>query len=348
MMFARIAAAGVALCTLAWSAPQLTIISDVLFKADGTRFNGIAQIVWMNFESGNATNIAAQSRNVRIIDGNLFVRLTPTTNAVPNAFYKVKYNSDGRVQFQETWAVPPATSRLRVRDVRTTDPQLPGGVGAVTQIQESDVIGLVEDLAARPIKSPTYVNERAVWVNSLGELETVAGNVADCVHVDGTAGPCGASVDFIDAETPTGTVNGANTAFTLAQAPSPALSLSLFRNGVLLKPSTDFSLTGSAVTFTGPAIPQTWDQLIAYYRRPSTTATVPLFVDGQSPSGAVDGSNAAFTLSNSPAPASSLQVFRNGLLQKLSVDYSFSGVTIQFTTGSIPQPGDTLLVSYRR
>lgn len=347
-MFARIVAAGVALCTLAWSTPQLTTISDVLFKADGTRFNGIAQIAWMNFESGNATNIAAQSRTVRIIDGNLFVRLTPTTNAVPNAFYKVKYNSDGRVQFQETWVVPPATATLRVRDVRSTDPQLPGGVGAVTEIQESDVIGLEADLAARAVKSPTYVNDRVVWVNDLGELETVSGNVADCVRVDGTAGSCGASVDFIDAETPAGTINGSNAAFTLAQAPSPALSLSLFRNGALLKPSTEYTLSGTAVTFVSPVIPQTGDRLIAYYRRPSTTATVPLFVDEQSPSGAVDGSNSSFTLSNPPAPASSLQIFRNGLLQKLSIDYAFSGVTIQFATGSIPQPGDTLLVSYRR
>ena len=159
-MFARIVAAGVALCTLAWSAPQLTTITDVLFKADGTRFNGLAQIVWTNFESGNATNIAAQSRTVRIIDGNLYVRLTPTTNAVPNAYYKVKYNSDGRVQFQEIWVVPPATTTLRVRDVRSTDPQLPGGVGAVTQINESDVIGLEADLDARAVKSPTYVNDR--------------------------------------------------------------------------------------------------------------------------------------------------------------------------------------------
>ena len=136
---------------LSWAQPGLTTISDVLFKADGTRFNGLAQITWMTFESSNGSYIAQQSKTIRIIDGNLFAQLTPTTNAVPQSVYSVKYSSDGRIQFLETWAVPPSTVKLRVRDVRTTDPAFPGsggGIGQVTQIQESDVVGLVADLAA--------------------------------------------------------------------------------------------------------------------------------------------------------------------------------------------------------
>jgi hypothetical protein len=43
----------------------------------------------------------------------------------------------------------------------------------------------------------------------------------------------------------------------------------------------------------------------------------------------------------------SLSVYRNGVLQKASVDYSATGNTIQFVTASTPQPGDTLLASYR-
>src|SRR5437773_9874654 len=152
-MFARKLIHGGALCALfsaiAWSQPALTTISDVLFKADGTRFNGLAQFTWVSFESGNGSNVAAQMKTIRIIDGNLFVQLTPTTNAVPQAVYAVKYSSDGKIQFQETWAVPPSTAKLRVRDVRVTDPLFPsgGGIGQVTQIQESDVIGLVADLS---------------------------------------------------------------------------------------------------------------------------------------------------------------------------------------------------------
>jgi hypothetical protein len=52
----------------------------------------------------------------------------------------------------------------------------------------------------------------------------------------------------------------------LAFAPSPAASLELYRNGVLLKQSVDYSLSGTSVTFLSGAIPQTGDLLTADYR----------------------------------------------------------------------------------
>src|SRR6266567_5487146 len=164
--FVRCGAAYALFSVIAWAQPSLTTISDVLFKADGTRFNGLVQFNWVSFESGNGSNIAQQSTTVRIIDGNLFVQLTPTTDAVPAAQYLVKYSSDGKIQFEETWAVPPASTTLRVRDVRTTQPVFPpgGGAGGITQIQESDVIGLVADLAIRAQKGPGFTNSRAAVI----------------------------------------------------------------------------------------------------------------------------------------------------------------------------------------
>src|SRR6266850_1553785 len=166
-MFARKFIRCGAVCALfsaiAWAQPNLTTISDVLFKADGTRFNGLAQFMWVSFESSNGSNIAQQAKTVRIIDGNLFVQLTPTTDAVPAAHYLVKYSSDGKIQFQETWAVPSSTAALRVRDVRTSQPIFPpggGGAGGLTQIFESDVSGLVQDLAARAVKGPGFTISR--------------------------------------------------------------------------------------------------------------------------------------------------------------------------------------------
>jgi hypothetical protein len=70
-------------------------------------------------------------------------------------------------------------------------------------------------------------------------------------------------------------------------------------------------------------------------------------VDGEVPGGTLDGSNATFTLANTPNPASSLALFRNGLLQKQSGDYTLSANSISFQTGAVPQPGDALLASYR-
>jgi len=257
---------------MAWSQPTLTTISDVLFKADGTRFNGLANFTWISFESGNGSNIAQQMKTVRIIDGNLFVQLTPTTDAVPAAQYLVKYSSDGKIQFEENWAVPASTTTLRVRDVRTSQPIFPtgGGAGGVTAIQESDVTGLVQDLVARAVKGPGYANSRTAVINDTGGLDGAAGNPSDCVRVDGTAGPCGSgggSVGFVDEEVPSGAVDGSNVAFSISSAPSPVSSLHLFRNGLLQKVGFDYTLSGTSITFVSAATPQPGDTVLASYRR---------------------------------------------------------------------------------
>lgn len=81
----------------------------------------------------------------------------------------------------------------------------------------------------------------------------------------GTAG--GFVPNFADNETPTGTVNGINTVFTLAHTPNPAASLDLFKNGQLLIASgVDFTLATATVTFTAGSIPQTGDAIICSYR----------------------------------------------------------------------------------
>ena len=43
------------------AAPALTTIQDVLFKADGSKFNGILQITWTSFRAGDASNIQPRS-----------------------------------------------------------------------------------------------------------------------------------------------------------------------------------------------------------------------------------------------------------------------------------------------
>ncbi len=73
-----------------------------------------------------------------------------------------------------------------------------------------------------------------------------------------------------------------------------------------------------------------------------------MFTDAEVPGGVVDGANATFTLANTPSPAGSLVLYRNGIAQKVAVDYTLTGATVQFLTGAIPQPGDTLLAWYRQ
>jgi hypothetical protein len=195
-LWARIWAACAFFSILVWGQPVLTTISDVRLKADGNRFNGLAQITWLSFDSATGGSIAQQSTTVRIIDGNLFIQLTPTSDSTPRAQYLVLYESDGRIQFQETWNVIPSTTPLRIADVRTSQPLFPitggGGAGGLTTIQESDVTGLVADLTARAVKGPGFSNSRTAIINDTGQIEGALGASTDCVHVDGTSGTCGA------------------------------------------------------------------------------------------------------------------------------------------------------------
>ncbi len=80
----------------------------------------------------------------------------------------------------------------------------------------------------------------------------------------------------------------------------------------------------------------------------SSVAALPSFVDNESPVGSLDGTNSTFTLSSTPNPASSLALFRNGILLRQKSDYSIAGNQIVFANvNPLPQPGDTLSASYR-
>jgi hypothetical protein len=70
--------------------------------------------------------------------------------------------------------------------------------------------------------------------------------------------------NFADAEVPSGTINGANTAFTLLRAPNPSTSLELFLNGVLQTQGVDYTLSTNTINFT--TAPASGGALIAWYR----------------------------------------------------------------------------------
>jgi len=268
------------------AAPPLSTIEDVLYKADGTKFSGVVFIEWKTFQAADKSTIATQSLAVPIQDGVLRVRLVPTTNATPAAYYSVRYHSDGRVQFAETWAVPPSSTVLRLRDVRVLSLSQQTGTiqppAQQTEIQESDVVGLLEDLEIRPVKGPGYAASRVAFINETGALEAVMGSVTDCVRVDGTAGPCGTGSGgpgFVDGETPAGPVDGTNTVFSLNNIPSPPASLALYRNGMRQKEGLDYTLSGNVITFNSASTPQPGDVLVCSYR----------LADASNPAGAAGG-----------------------------------------------------------
>lgn len=90
----------------------------------------------------------------------------------------------------------------------------------------------------------------------------------------------------------------------------------------------------------------TWDSHLALS---STSAglTSGNFVTRETPSGAVNGSNTAYTLANTPTVGTE-EVFLNGILQEPGAgnDYTISGGTITYLTA--PLSGDKIRVNYRK
>lgn len=70
-------------------------------------------------------------------------------------------------------------------------------------------------------------------------------------------------------------------------------------------------------------------------------------VDEETPTGAVDGVNREFELSEAPFPVKSLMLHRNGLCLKRGLDYTLDGTIVTFAEAATPQTGDLLLAWYR-
>ncbi|MBV8866993.1 MAG: hypothetical protein JO210_16475, partial [Acidobacteriaceae bacterium] len=72
---------------------------------------------------------------------------------------------------------------------------------------------------------------------------------------------------FTDYEVPGGSIDGNNVSFTLMNVPNPPLSLKLYKNGVLLNQTVDFTLSGNNITFANRNVtPHSGDSLICSYR----------------------------------------------------------------------------------
>lgn len=158
----------------------------------------------------------------------------------------------------------------------------------------------------------------------------------------GGGGGSSFAINFSDEEIPAGSINSANTVFALANSPNPAASLLLTLNGLVLESGNDYGLSGNTITMA--VAPTTGDVLIAWYRFSGNSIN---FSDDETPSGVIDGVNAAFGLANAPNPANSLVLVKNGaiLQQGIGKDYTLSGSTI--TMAVAPAGGDVLLAWYR-
>lgn len=139
-------------------------------------------------------------------------------------------------------------------DARLSDDRVPTGA-AGGDLDGTYPNPTVDGLQGNPV-SPTAptLGQAMVWDGSAWTPTTIT-----------------ATANYVDEETPSGSINGSNVTFTLAHAPSPSTSLRLYYNGTRLRYGTDYTLSGATITMTltsliGQAAPNTGDGLLAEYR----------------------------------------------------------------------------------
>lgn len=76
--------------------------------------------------------------------------------------------------------------------------------------------------------------------------------------------PASIGAIIVDDETPTGVIDGINREYSLSRVPSPTKSLQLFRGGVLMRNTVDYTLTDNQIEMS--QAPEVNDVLTAYYR----------------------------------------------------------------------------------
>jgi hypothetical protein len=134
---------------------------------------------------------------------------------------------------------------------------------------------------------------------------------------------------FVNKETPSGSINGVNTTYTLENIPS-AGSEHLYLNGLLIEEGsfTDYTISSSIITFSEPLLSGMKLHCTYYYVDPTP---VKVFKDKEILSGSIDGINKTFTLQYTPVEDSE-HIYLNGLLQESGVngDYEISDSTITF------------------
>ena len=138
-------------------------------------------------------------------------------------------------------------------------------------------------------------------------------------------------------ETPSGLVNGSNTTYTTAGVPYNGTD-GVYLQGIRLTRGIDYTISSS--TWTLMVAPATGDTLRMDY---STAAPSILPVMGETPSGAVNGTNTAYTTAGTPSSGTDA-AYLQGIRLTRGIDYTLSGNTWNLTVA--PATGDTLRMDY--
>ena len=165
---------------------------------------------------------------------------------------------------------------------------------------------------------------------SLGQIsQSLTTQSVQIENLSSTANSFNPNKIFVNKETPSGSINGVNTTYTLENIPSVG-SEHLYLNGLLIEdgPYSDYTISSSIITFNEPLLYGMKLNCTYYYVDPTPLKA---FRDKEVLLGLIDGVNRTFTLQYPPVDNSE-HVYVNGLLQESGIigDYEISGSTITF------------------
>ena len=248
------------------------------------------------------------------------------TNKLSPSFIKEDFTGDGSTtQFTLTNEVP-GGNEDNVIVVVSNVIQEP--TSAYTIIDDGNNLPKILKFSAAPAANETiYVSHRGIGT----------------FHRTPPAGSVGAtemdsSLKSLTTDTFTG--NGSTAAYTLSEEPANTNGIMVFVDGILQKASTNYSLSGTTLTFTANVanLAEIEVKHIGFrsVQRRSTGYILNTFTG--------DGSTLSFTLSDATT-ANDAFVFYNGIMMQPTTDYGISGVTLTFTF--TPLNSSNIMVRYQ-
>lgn len=138
------------------------------------------------------------------------------------------------------------------------------------------------------------------------------------------------------------TGNSSATSFALTYAVPSAMALLVVKDGAVLNPLVDYSISASGTTIIFAVAPTGVNVVWLVYLGVTVTQATSLVQNVTVDAFTGDGTTAAFTLSSTPFTIDNLLVFVDGVLQAKTANYTLSDSTLTFT--SAPDTSAVIIV----
>ncbi len=183
-------------CKPMWAGPATTIVTDVIYRADGTPAAGTMLISWPAFSTVDGKPVAAGNMSLSVgSGGNVMLALAPNEGANPaGTYYKVVLKLDDGTTSTEYWVIP-RKSPVKVSEVRSTI--VPASVAvqmASRQYVDTTLVGKADDNAViHKMGDETVPGLKQFSSSPLVPNPTVAEAAANKGYVDNAIASLGAN-----------------------------------------------------------------------------------------------------------------------------------------------------------